>query len=130
MSRQQNIGKNGEIRIINKSFGNAANVFGKISNKSKFHSLRNSVQIEFRECLLLFTSEMFSFLLRSKNIHMECTYLSFYVRLCMGVKHGITHLGKNVDLRLCENRVLTKIFGPQREDIRGWRKLHNFGTEP
>jgi hypothetical protein len=29
-------------------------------------------------------------------------------------------------LRVFENRVLRRIFGPKREDVaRGWRKLHN-----
>ena len=29
-------------------------------------------------------------------------------------------------LRVFENRVLRKIFGPKRDDVRGeWRKLHN-----
>jgi hypothetical protein len=27
---------------------------------------------------------------------------------------------------VCENRVLGKIFGPKRDDVKGdWRKLHN-----
>jgi hypothetical protein len=29
-------------------------------------------------------------------------------------------------LRVCENRVLRKIFGPKRDEVTGeWRKLHN-----
>jgi hypothetical protein len=29
-------------------------------------------------------------------------------------------------LRVCENRVLRRIFGPKRDEIkREWRKLHN-----
>jgi hypothetical protein len=28
-------------------------------------------------------------------------------------------------LRVFENRVLRKIFGPKREEDRSWRKLHN-----
>jgi hypothetical protein len=29
-------------------------------------------------------------------------------------------------LRVCENRVLRKIFGPKREEVEGeWRRLHN-----
>jgi hypothetical protein len=40
MSRQQNIIQNNNTRMINKSFKNATNLFGKNSNKSKFHSLR------------------------------------------------------------------------------------------
>jgi hypothetical protein len=29
-------------------------------------------------------------------------------------------------LRVCENRVLRRIFGPKRDEVTGeWRKLHN-----
>jgi hypothetical protein len=32
----------------------------------------------------------------------------------------------NIDLRVFENRVLSRIFGPKRNEvIGGWRKLHN-----
>jgi hypothetical protein len=32
----------------------------------------------------------------------------------------------NIRLRVCESRVLRKIFGPKRDEVTGgWRKLHN-----
>jgi hypothetical protein len=34
-------------------------------------------------------------------------------------------LGEEHRLRVFENRVLRKIFGPKREEDRAWRKLHN-----
>jgi hypothetical protein len=34
-------------------------------------------------------------------------------------------LGKEHRLRVFENRVLRRIFGPKREDDGSWRKLHN-----
>jgi hypothetical protein len=34
-------------------------------------------------------------------------------------------LGKEHRLRVFENRVLRKIFGPKREEDGSWRKLHN-----
>jgi hypothetical protein len=34
-------------------------------------------------------------------------------------------LGDELRLRVFENRVLRKIFGPKREEDRSWRKLHN-----
>lgn len=37
----QNIGQYNNIRMINKSFENVANLFGNNSNKSKFHSLNS-----------------------------------------------------------------------------------------
>jgi hypothetical protein len=40
----------------------------------------------------------------------------------MGVKLGLLTLREEHRLRVFENRVLRRIFGPKRE---GWRKLHN-----
>jgi hypothetical protein len=34
-------------------------------------------------------------------------------------------LGEEHTLRVSENRVLRRIFGPKREEDRSWRKLHN-----
>jgi hypothetical protein len=42
----------------------------------------------------------------------------------MGPKPGLT-LGEEHRLRVFENRVLGKIFGPKREEDRLWRKLQN-----
>jgi hypothetical protein len=36
-------------------------------------------------------------------------------------------LGEEHRLRVFENRVLRKIFGPKREEDGSWRKLHNDG---
>jgi hypothetical protein len=42
----------------------------------------------------------------------------------MGAKLGLT-LREEHTLRVFENRVLRKIFGPKREEDGSWRKLHN-----
>jgi hypothetical protein len=42
----------------------------------------------------------------------------------VGVKLGLSHLGKNTDL-LFENRVLWQILGSERDKVTGsWRKIH------
>jgi uncharacterized membrane protein len=42
----------------------------------------------------------------------------------MGVKHGL--LRKEHRLRVFENSVLRRMFGPKRDEVMGdWRKLHN-----
>ena len=44
----------------------------------------------------------------------------------MGVKLGRTTLREKLRLRVFENRVLRRIFGPKRGGVTGeWRKLHN-----
>jgi hypothetical protein len=43
----------------------------------------------------------------------------------MGVKFGLT-LREEHRLRVFENRVLRRIFGPKRDEVMGqWRKLHS-----
>jgi hypothetical protein len=43
----------------------------------------------------------------------------------MGVKLGLT-LREEDTLRVFENSVLRRIFGPKRDEVAGgWRKLHN-----
>jgi hypothetical protein len=43
----------------------------------------------------------------------------------MGVKLGLT-LREEHRLRVFENRVLRRIFGPKRDEVTGeWRQLHN-----
>jgi hypothetical protein len=43
----------------------------------------------------------------------------------MGVKHLSDIKGEH-ELRIFENRVLRRIFGPKRDGVTGgWRKLHN-----
>jgi hypothetical protein len=42
----------------------------------------------------------------------------------MGVKLGLSQ--EEYGLRVFENRVLRRIFGPKRDEVTGeWKKLHN-----
>jgi hypothetical protein len=43
----------------------------------------------------------------------------------MDVKHGSLALMEEYKLRVLQNRVLMRIFGPKRDDVIDWRKLHN-----
>ena len=46
----------------------------------------------------------------------------------MGVKRGLSHWGKERRLRVFENRVQRRIFGPKRDEMTGdSRRLHNDG---
>jgi hypothetical protein len=57
---------------------------------------------------------------------LKCTRLQFGLWFCMGVKLGLLILREEHRLRVFENRVLRKIFGPNRDEVMGrWRKLHN-----
>jgi hypothetical protein len=43
----------------------------------------------------------------------------------MGAKLGLSLWGEEYRLKVFENRMLRKIFGPKREEDRSWRKLHS-----
>jgi hypothetical protein len=44
----------------------------------------------------------------------------------MGTKLGLLTLREEYRLRVFENRVLSRIFGPKRDEVTGdWRRLHN-----
>jgi hypothetical protein len=44
----------------------------------------------------------------------------------MGTKLGSLALRENNRMRVFENRVLRRIFGPEKDEVTGgWRKLHN-----
>jgi hypothetical protein len=44
----------------------------------------------------------------------------------MGVKPGLSCLRSKHGLRVFENRMLRRIFGPKRDEVMGeWRNLHN-----
>jgi hypothetical protein len=43
----------------------------------------------------------------------------------MGMKLGLSYEGKNIDMRVFENRVLRRIFELKKEKVAGgWRRLH------
>jgi hypothetical protein len=61
------------------------------------------------------------FIYLTKTVFTEVVFLWF----CMAVKLGLS-LRENNRLRVFENRVLRRIFGPKRDEVTGeWRKLHN-----
>jgi hypothetical protein len=44
----------------------------------------------------------------------------------MGVKLVLSHVKRRTQIEEFENRVLRRIFGPKRVEVKGgWRKLHN-----
>ena len=74
------------------------------------------------ECLLSFGAESFNFQLLSKNLKIK-TYRTIIlpVVLCGSLK-----LREELRLRVFENKVLKRLFGPKMDEVTGeWRKLNN-----
>jgi len=51
--------------------------------------------------------------------------MTLRVLFCMGLKLGLSHSGRKVDL-VFENMVLRRICGPKKDEVTGeWRRLHD-----
>jgi hypothetical protein len=85
--------------------------------KSKFYSGRNLEQIEAGECFPLFGAESFVFKIYRTIILPVFLY---------GCETWSLTSREERRLRVSENRVLRRIFGPKKNEVtREWRKLHN-----
>jgi hypothetical protein len=127
MSYHQNSGQNQNIRTANALFENVAkfkylgmtltnqnNIHAKIecrlnSGNACYHSIQN-----------LLSSHLVSKKLRIKIYKTVILPLVLY-----GCETWSLTLRAEHRLRVFENRVLRRIFGPKREEDGSWRKLHN-----
>jgi len=64
--------------------------------------------------------------LLSKNLKITTYRTIILPVVCMGVELGHSYLREEHRLKVCENRLLRRIFQPKRDQVTGeWRKLHN-----
>jgi hypothetical protein len=75
--------------------------------------------------LLLFSPKSFVFHLISKNLKIKIYKIVILPVVLYGCETWSLTLGEEHRLRVFENRVLRKIFGPKREEDGSRRKLHN-----
>jgi hypothetical protein len=128
VSRHQNAGKNQDIKIGNISF----------QNISQFKYLgttvtnQNFIQEEIKwrlnsgnACYHSVQNIMSSWLL-SKNLKIRIYKTIILSVVLYGCEAWSLTLREEHRLRVFENRVLRRIFGPKRDEVTGeWRKLHN-----
>jgi hypothetical protein len=75
--------------------------------------------------LLTFGAESSVFSLLSKNVKIKI-YKNTILLVLFGRETLLLTLREEHRLRVFENRVLRRIFGPERDKVRGeWKKLHN-----
>jgi hypothetical protein len=77
------------------------------------------------ECLLLFSPKPFVFPIHIKNIKIKIYKTVMLPVVLYGCETWSLTLGEEHRLRVFENRVLRRIFGPKREEDGSGRKLHN-----
>jgi hypothetical protein len=119
-----NAGQNCDIKIANRSFENV----GQFKYLGMTVTNRNLFQEEIKRRLNSGNSvqNLLSSRLLSKNIKIRI-YKTIILPLVLNGYETWSQLLREVQrLRVFENMVLRRIFGPWRDEVmRGWRKLHN-----
>jgi hypothetical protein len=75
--------------------------------------------------LLSFSPKSFVFPSHIKNLKIKIYKTVILQVVLYGCETSSLTLGEEHRLRVSENRVLRRIFGPKREEDGWWRKLHN-----
>jgi hypothetical protein len=123
LSRHQNVGQNRDIKIANRSFETVS--------QSKYLGTRvtnqNFIQEEIKRRLNSGNAcnrsvqNLLSSSLLSQNVKTKILPVVLY-----GFKTWSLTLREGHRLRVFENRVLRRLFGPKRDEVTGeWRKLRN-----
>jgi hypothetical protein len=121
MSRHPNSGQRQNIKTANESFENLA----KFKYVGTTLTNQNDSLYSGNACYYS-VQNLFSSRLISKNLKIK-TYKTVILPVVLyGCKTWSLTLGEGHILRVFENRVLRKIFGPKREEDGSWRKLHNY----
>jgi len=76
--------------------------------------------------LLSFGAELLSFRLPSKNVKIKIYRTIILPVVLYGCEAWSLTLREERKLRVLENMVLRRIFGPRRDEVTGeWKRLHN-----
>jgi hypothetical protein len=128
MSRHPNSGQNQNIRIAKESFENVAKfkyLGTTLTNQNYIHveikSRLNSGNACYHSAQNLLSSRLIS-----KKLQIKIYKTVILPVVLYGCETWSLTLREAHRLRVFENRVLRRIFGPKREEDGSWRKLHNY----
>jgi hypothetical protein len=127
MSCHPNSGQNQNIRIANELFGNVAKfkyLGMTVTNKNDIHDKIKSTLNSRNACYHSIQNLLSSHLI-PKNLKIKIYKTVILPVVLYGHKSWSLTLREEHKLRVFENSVLKKIFGPKREEDGSWRKLHN-----
>jgi hypothetical protein len=127
MSRHPNSVQNQNIRIAKESFENVA----KFKYLGTTLTNQNDIQDEIKSRLnsgnacYYSVQSLLSSLLMPKNLKIKIYKTVILPVVLYGCETWSLSLREEHRLRVFENRVLRRIFGPEEEEDGSWRKLHN-----
>jgi hypothetical protein len=123
MTRHQTAGQSNYISVANKSFERVA----KFKHLGTKLTGQNCIHEEIRSRLNFHAVQnLLSSRLLSRNVNIKI-YKTITLRVVLyGCETLSLTLREEHRLRVFENRVLRRIFGPKRDEVTGgWRKMHN-----
>ncbi|KAJ4429754.1 hypothetical protein ANN_21958 [Periplaneta americana] len=128
MSRDQNIVRNGTIKIGDLSFEDVENFKYLGATVTNINDIREEIKhrINMGNACYYSAEKLLSSSLLSKNLKVRIYKTVILPVLLYGCETWTLTLREEQRLRVFENKVLRKIFGAKRDQVTGeWRKLHN-----
>ncbi|KAJ4452170.1 hypothetical protein ANN_03688 [Periplaneta americana] len=128
MSRDQNIVRNGNIKIGDLSFEEVEKFKYLGATVTNINDTREEIKrrINMRNACYYSVEKLLSSSLLSKNLKVRIYKTVILPVLLYGCETWTLTLREEHWFRMFENKVLRKIFGAKRDEVTGeWRKLHN-----
>jgi hypothetical protein len=128
LSRHQNVGQNREVKIANRSFENVSQfkyLGTTVTNQNLFQEeikrRLNSGNACYHSVLKILSSRLLS-----KNLKIRIYKTIIFPVVLYGCETWSLTFREEHRLTVFVNRVLRRIFGPKRDEVKGeWRKSHN-----
>jgi hypothetical protein len=126
-SRHPNSGQNQTIRIANESFENVATFKYLQTTLTNQNDIRDEIKSRLNSgnTCCYSVQNLLSSRLISKNLKIKIYKTVISPVALYGCETWSLTFREEHRLRVFENRVLRKIFGPKSEEDGSWRKLHN-----
>ncbi|KAJ4429544.1 hypothetical protein ANN_21713 [Periplaneta americana] len=128
MSRDQNIVRNGNIKLGNLSFEEVEKFKYLGATVTNINDIREEIKhrINMGNTCYYSVEKFLSSSLLSKNLKVRIYKTVILPVVLYGCETWTLTLREEHRLRVFENKVLRKIFGAKRDEVTGeWRKLHN-----